>query len=805
MSGSTIGAVVGAAIGFIVGGPSGAYYGWMIGSVAGGILMPEEMQGPRLDDLRPQGSEYGRPIPIIYGTVGVTGNVIWQSDLVEVEEGGGKGGPSVTNYSYYANFAIALCEGEVEGLGRIWAGPEKRLIYDGTVLEGGGSLTFYNGSETQMPDPLMESYLGAGNVPAYRGIAYVVFENFPVANDGNMIPFLTVEVGNVTTSPPYDWIAFPVGDVFVDVPNDQYIYTFSGAVEGVIRRQLSDNDFIDYHEAPAAGASVVTFYDPDRERIIFVGIVSTQVYDIASGAAVATWVTGATWPQVGGGTGNLGAFPKGGVYHDGMYVFLCQDFAGDTTRISCIDPDTFEELARYQGVEALGPLVNFNDNHRQDGDSYILGVTTAGQVRKFPLSAGYTTDSCGSCVVGAANKSCRVDPYTGYVWTFSWAMPDLTYSVNDPVTESQVYSGAATIGSTEDTSIRPVTFKPGEVVYTQQGPAPLFSDVSIIFDPLTPATYTAIVGVAHGTGTLEAGWWNPTRNELWFTRDYMWANRFTDGGSYNSIALWDTNNDDSPGSGFKLGERGAITIGGETLANVVADLCERAGLSPSDYDVTDLDDTVDGYVIAQQTSVRGGIQSLQPTYFFDAVESSGVAKFVTRGGAVAATIPDSDLSAHTSGSESDIDLLEIKRQMEDELPHTLVVGYIQFATNYTNVNRYARRLVGASGDEQRLDMPIVMSDTRAQGAVETNLHLAWVRRKMYRFNLPRKYAYLEPTDVVSIRGQQMFLVRVTDADGVLKCEGFYDDFNYQPNVVVTETPNSDQEVYVPSETVLELL
>ena len=48
MSGSTIGGVLGAVIGFMVGGPVGAQWGFMVGGVAGGILMPPEMEGPRL-------------------------------------------------------------------------------------------------------------------------------------------------------------------------------------------------------------------------------------------------------------------------------------------------------------------------------------------------------------------------------------------------------------------------------------------------------------------------------------------------------------------------------------------------------------------------------------------------------------------------------------------------------------------------------------------------------------------------------------------------------------------------------------
>lgn len=48
--------------------------------------------------------------------------------------------------------------------------------------------TLYTGSETQMPDPLMESYQGAGNVPAYRGEIYVVFKQLDLMNFGGGFP-----------------------------------------------------------------------------------------------------------------------------------------------------------------------------------------------------------------------------------------------------------------------------------------------------------------------------------------------------------------------------------------------------------------------------------------------------------------------------------------------------------------------------------------------------------------------------------------------------------------------------------------
>ena len=70
---------------------------------------------------------------------------------------------------------------------RVWA--------DSKLLDlSQGTYRVYNGSETQLPDVLMESYQGVGATPAYRGMAYVVIENFPLASYGNRIPNFTFEV-----------------------------------------------------------------------------------------------------------------------------------------------------------------------------------------------------------------------------------------------------------------------------------------------------------------------------------------------------------------------------------------------------------------------------------------------------------------------------------------------------------------------------------------------------------------------------------------------------------------------------------
>jgi hypothetical protein len=182
------------AIGTAIGGPLGGAIGGLIGSqvdhaIAGG----SHREGPRLKELGVSTSSYGAPIPRHHGRMRVPGTIVWATDLKERKEtsGGGKGSPSVTSYSYSVSFAVALSSRPIAGLGRVWA--------DGNLVRGaagdlkaGGTLRIYNGYGDQPLDPLIGS--AEPRCPAFRRLAYCVFESLELADFGNRIPALTFEV-----------------------------------------------------------------------------------------------------------------------------------------------------------------------------------------------------------------------------------------------------------------------------------------------------------------------------------------------------------------------------------------------------------------------------------------------------------------------------------------------------------------------------------------------------------------------------------------------------------------------------------
>jgi hypothetical protein len=193
--------------GYAVGGPIGA----LVGAFAGGFIdqklfapgpIQNQEEGPRLTNLFVTSSSEGAAVLRVYGRMRVSPQIIWATNFREVvttttqtQGGGGKGGggggqtvtTTTTTYTYYVSFALGLCEGPIVDIGGVWA--------DGKPLDMSQfTWRLYKGEETQGADPKIEAVEGDGNVPGFRGIAYLVFEEMPVEKFGNRIPQITVEV-----------------------------------------------------------------------------------------------------------------------------------------------------------------------------------------------------------------------------------------------------------------------------------------------------------------------------------------------------------------------------------------------------------------------------------------------------------------------------------------------------------------------------------------------------------------------------------------------------------------------------------
>ncbi|MGI3187282.1 baseplate multidomain protein megatron [Nioella aestuarii] len=181
-------------------GLTGAVIGRAVGATVGRVIDQrllgagsDVIEQGRLDRFRLSGASEGASVARLYGQMRLGGQVIWATrfkEHVTVTGGGGKGAPPTprtASYSYTVSLAVALCEGEISRVGRVWADGSELARTDLTMR-------VYRGTDDQMPDPKMEAVEGAGQVPAYRGIAYVVIEDLDLSPYGNRLPQLSFEV-----------------------------------------------------------------------------------------------------------------------------------------------------------------------------------------------------------------------------------------------------------------------------------------------------------------------------------------------------------------------------------------------------------------------------------------------------------------------------------------------------------------------------------------------------------------------------------------------------------------------------------
>lgn len=278
-----------------------------------GVMIPE-VYGARGDDN--------------LGGYRLAGNIIDASEIRKVvttttTDTGGKGGPPPTKTEttrYYQDLHIAFCKGPVRFL-KVWfvgvAG--MKLVYDVTgyatqtgiidpdfpaedpydhflppdpetadpnpvdrysyvptpdaegVIEAqllnGIHVRFYEGNETQLPDPLFETIHGAGEVPAYRGLASIVLENVDIS-EGHPNILALVENTEYQT----------LGEIFARRSE------LAGLSE-------DDYNFSDLDDIPVRGFLVAQQQSPRTDMELLARVFRSDFYEAADGKVTGTLIS----------------------------------------------------------------------------------------------------------------------------------------------------------------------------------------------------------------------------------------------------------------------------------------------------------------------------------------------------------------------------------------------------------------------------------------------------------------------------------------------------------------------------------
>ena len=147
-------------------------------------------------------------IPIVYGMMRIGGNIIWSQPIQETahhldqQSRGRRQGRlsrrlTTTTYTYIASSPSASAK--ARSMGCCVSGP----MPSSSIYRNTPSL-FIWAMKRQTPDHPYPVHRRRGSTPAFRGLAYVVFENFPMADYGNRIPNFTFEVQKKYLSADYN-------------------------------------------------------------------------------------------------------------------------------------------------------------------------------------------------------------------------------------------------------------------------------------------------------------------------------------------------------------------------------------------------------------------------------------------------------------------------------------------------------------------------------------------------------------------------------------------------------------------------
>lgn len=806
--------VVGAAAGFVIGGPQGAMLGYSLGSGVDAMINAPDIEGPRLDDLKVQMSSYGAPIPFEYGTNRHAGTIIWPKEIIlneKSESESAKGGPEQTTYTYSCSMAVLICEGPIAGVRRIWA--NKKIIYDVTgsaatnkdpTISG---LRFYLGTETQAPDPLIEAKDGPS--PAYLGYAYCVFEDLELTDFANRPPMLEFEVLTVGNDELPQPVAMgPAGRSAAVDPNTGYIWSVSPS-----------NDSFAVHITDNATKSLVKTIDVLRPGS-----------DTGNGLSIC-YVDSTDEFWVGSSGDQADAF---------LFSASAQEY------IRFVNFRAFEYACRESQAASFGPALTWGGKLQYDKvyDKVLIGTTNLNCILRGydPHTLASAPDPCGFSEFYPVNLS----PH------YALTLPPNTLDGIGSITTSPT---GLTLVTTEghvfvmrngvilrDIVINTVNFRIERVSYdTKRDTLLLISVDSSELVTINAVTEQVIItpyalpanAPTQATNIFSHVLYHAQTDRYYITAMNIGAKftlftilpgsleiesvRVYDGVKSSTSVLeiadapgYFVNLDEATGQAWRIPLGTALQPSPVNLGAIVANICARAGLPSAEINVTQLTDLVDGYLVPRQMSGRAAIEPLQTAFYFDAVESDAALKFVKRGAGAPITISMEDRAARAFGADLP-DSLAVVRAQDMELPVQVDVEFADINADHLVGNQYARRLTKDTKQRINLQSPVVMNATKAKQVADVTLYRAWLNQS-YKFTTTRKWAHLEPTDIVVLPTLEAnYSARIVSKreqpSGVIEWEAAMEGVEVytQSGVGAVPTNYVQQTIYAPGSTLLHLL
>lgn len=796
---SSLGGAIGGAYGGGILSTVGRFAGRKLGNyLEKSMIEPDEyyIHHGCLSNMYLESLAEGRPIPIAFGRVKLAGNMIWALPLKEVRsETSSKTKHPGTNiaktiyhdskYKYFASFALAICKGEISDIGRVWANGE---ILDISEYQ----FRIYNGTADQMPDPLIVEDRGKGATPAFRDLAYIVFEDLPIEIFGNRVPNFSFEVIRKTSS---DSVEDLVNEIVIGPGIGEFSY------DTVIQNKIRI----------ASGSSVVLSNVPvncnNHKRV---ADALFNLNKLQSTCKNLQWVSPRViWFGDNLNVGSCNILPK--VEHKDPQVRTSEEW-----RVAGFNRSNATEVPKDPwGIPTHDGTINDASLVRYLNELKSRGV-------KIMLHPSFSIDVAGNLISGSENEIRnffnKVRGYKNFILHYA-------NLVKGKVDAFLIGSGLSSITQKRFGNICPASEElidlAGKVkailgrnvlvTYAADwSECHINEDGFYNMDDLWACEHIDVVGInAYLQSPMTSGaqlnheqiwrniadWWagfhitnsgvrtrwQPRSKKIWLTEFGFLRDGTSDGngniecgniktiiGKFKNSAFiekiffkeWDVHpyknfSDDEASRTFQSINK---NFGTSSLGDVLEELCIITGVPKRDVDVITLKDMVGGLVVKNHAAVIDIINMLRCVYFFDILTTdAGKVKFIKRGSKNSLPVQCESLIKN-----SETGYVKLSNIAQTSMVRGVNLCFIDSGTYKNKYCNYHLELE-SNVEISKMDFPIVMNGSEAEYLAHNIISSAVLEDKIFKIRLPISYLYLEPTDILCLNlGEREYQLRITD-------------------------------------------
>jgi hypothetical protein len=696
----------------------------------------EEIEGSRLSDRQLQLASEGAPMNLCIGPENrCAGTAIWMTDLHEqriVEHvggggkgGGGGGGYTSVSYRYSVDAAIAVCEGEIDAIQKIWA--NGKLIYD-------------VGSDVG----LTSDKLSIQQAKLEGGYRYGFITS---ASDGPDLTAQLFQVGETVT----------VTGFADDTNNHEYEILKVKAAELTSETIITVRCTLPDTIATEAAGEDVTLFQANRayslgkwtDLRIYTGT-QTQVADsliaATEGAANTPAFRGTAYVVFEGlqlaDFGNM--LPQ--------FSFMVRGQSGGQYPVDTIasfdrnllkGSNDFDysggHWTRYPDSD-VNVIVTPNCAYGHDGK----GLTAHRLFLQYGSGPGSQIyQVCGSVPVGkVAIASIWMRSRTGANQSVKVAI----YSYNTTVTVTPAWQRFEfRVDPYMQTALRFSLSQPSSVTIDID-----IEDAMLEYDAgLSAAAEYQPTEDRDGTHT------NVELDSLSLTPDANIGETLAVGDDEYPVIdngqSWVRVTGDVDGDGHS--EDDALTVGPTwgvvTIAYALDTLLARAGLSAAEYDTSEVTGTMRGIVVSGPAPPLNAARALVQAYNLVVQDIAGVLTFRMRNALTADTVTASDLGAHEWGQDAERPG-HFEDAPETDMPSAVEVSFIDADADYQAGMQRAEMADPPATNVKALRLPLTLSADEALAVAMRQLWTIWAGRRTVKLQLPPSYLWLRENDLLQV-------------------------------------------------------